>query len=448
MPSDVGVCLFAKAPRPGQAKTRLRAALGQKGASQLARALLLDALEVWSRTHLRLMVFESGTMDPELEIELDKHERFPQEGEDLGARMESALRLALQKSEIAVVVGSDIPGLGREDIQRTKVLLETHDAVLGPTVDGGFSLVALRRCPKGLLADISWSCDTTRRHTQSRLEEAGMRVALLPTRFDVDVPGDLPVLAAYLRKNPDSMPCTQAFLSSPDNLSISVIVPVLNEEARLPMLLQRLETHKGLSEIVVVDGGSEDDTIAIAQASESVQLVRSAPGRAMQMNRGAELASGGILLFLHADVELPSDAQAQIHSAMSESESLAGAFRLRTCYDEGGRSRPWIRPFLKLADMRSRYSGLPYGDQAIFVRSQTFRLLGGFPALPLFEDLALSTALRRLRPLVIADGPVLVSGRRFQERPFYYLALMNSFPLLYRLGVSPERLAHFYHHTR
>ncbi len=446
--SQLSLCLFAKAPRPGEAKTRLVPALGTKGASQLAKAMLLDSLELWRRSGEELLVFESGEMDAELESCIARHERFPQAQGDLGMRMECALRQALERSEVAVVVGSDVPGLGEDDLRETRRLLENNDAVLGPTTDGGFSLLALRSCPDGLLADLPWSCESTLGHTRRRLEEAGMSVALLRERFDVDDPSDLPALTNYLQEHHFCMPRSRAFLKSNDNLSISVIIPVLNEQTCLPEVLRLLQQHAGIIEVIVVDGGSRDDTVAIAEASDKVKLFHSSPGRAHQMNLGAQAATGGVLLFLHADVELPPDACQQIHQSLSSQEELAGAFRLRTRYDKRGRFRPWIRPFLKLADIRSHYSDLPYGDQALFVRAEVFRLLGGFPLLPLFEDLALSSTLRRLRPLVIAKGPVQVSGRRFQERPFYYLALMNTFPLLYRLGVSPEWMARFYRHSR
>ncbi|MBL4636247.1 MAG: TIGR04283 family arsenosugar biosynthesis glycosyltransferase [Kofleriaceae bacterium] len=452
--SEISLCLFAKAPRPGEAKTRLAPALGTVGASQLAKAMLLDSLELWHRlddsgeAKPELLVFESGEMDAELESCLARHERFPQAQGDLGTRVEGALRRALERSEVAVVVGSDVPGMGGDDLRETRRLLESHDAVLGPTTDGGFSLLALRSCPDGLLANLPWSCESTLGHTRRRLEGAGMSVALLAERFDIDDPGDLPALTKYLQEHHRCMPRTREFLKSSDNLSISVIIPVLNEQTCLPDVLRLLQQHAGIIEIIVVDGGSSDDTVAIAEASGRVRLLHSPPGRAVQMNLGAQAATGGVLLFLHADVELPQDACQQIHQSLASQEELAGAFRLHTRYDKRGRFRPWIRPFLKLADMRSYYSDLPYGDQALFVRAEVFRLLGGFPLLPLFEDLALSSTLRRLRPLVIAKGPVQVSGRRFQERPFYYLALMNSFPLLYRLGVSPEWLARFYRHSR
>ncbi len=438
------ICLFAKAPNPGQAKTRLAPVLGNEGAAHFARALLLDALDEWKTSEL--LIAHTGEMSASLWRRMKPFHQVSQGQGDLGARMERVLTHTLRTSDVAIAVGTDIPGLGEEQAALATAKLKTHDAVLGPSEDGGFYLLAVKRCPKGLLDDVPWSSTNTLAITRERLASAGMRVALLDTRYDVDKPADLRRLAAELAAEPEAMPHTRRFLASPENRAISVIVPILNEEARLASQLSHLRDIPGIAETIVVDGGSTDASLQIAASFDTVRVVPSGVGRALQMNTGAATAFGGTLLFLHADTKLPTDACEQVHDALQQAQ--AGAFRLRTQYDIGARHRPWVASFLPLADMRSRYTRFPYGDQALFVRTKLFRRVGGYPRLPLFEDLALSIALHKLAPLHKALGPVQVSARRFQERPFYYLALMNSFPLLYRLGVSPKRLASFYHHTR
>jgi len=154
-----------------------------------------------------------------------------------------------------------------------------------------------------------------------------------------------------------------------------------------------------------------------------------------------------VLLFLHADVALPEDAIAQIRATLATPGTIAGAFRIWTVPDEPGRG-PWWSPLLHLADVRSRYSRLPYGDQALFLSRAAFRDVGGFPDMPLMEDLELSRRLRRRGHIRIARASVRVSGRRFLERPVFYTTLVNVFPLLYRCGVPPRWLERLYDAVR
>jgi len=226
-------------------------------------------------------------------------------------------------------------------------------------------------------------------------------------------------------------------------MRISVVIPVLNEERNVGQRLHELDAL-GPWEIIVVDGGSTDATQAIATGYPGVRLLSAPRGRASQMNAGATIATGEVLLFLHADVTLPSDALLQIRLALGNSEAVAGAFRTWTIADRSTRLG-WL---LHLADLRSRYSSLPYGDQAMFVRRSVFHALGGFPAIPLMEDLAMSKLLRTAGRVHILPTSVRVSGRRFIERPIYYTLLVNLFPLLHWAGVPPEVLARFYHHVQ
>jgi len=227
---------------------------------------------------------------------------------------------------------------------------------------------------------------------------------------------------------------------------ISVIVPVLDEEVRIGGQLERL-APLGLHEVIVVDGGSRDRTVErVKAAAGSPRLLVAPRGRAAQMNVGASAATGDVLLFLHADVELPHDASRWVDAALRDPEVVAGAFRTWTIPDSGRRS--WLAPLLHLADLRSRYARFPYGDQAIFVRTGSFRAVGGFPGQPLMEDIELAQRLSRVGRIHTVPCIVRVSGRRFQARPLAYTFFMNVFPLLYRLGVSPSAPERVYGNPR
>lgn len=195
---------------------------------------------------------------------------------------------------------------------------------------------------------------------------------------------------------------------------ISVIVPVLNESRRIGDQLVRLAALTGLHEVVVVDGGSRDGTPDEVRRHGFARLVDGPRGRGSQMNAGAREATGDVLLFLHADVALPPDAVSRVAGALASADVVAGAFQTETV-SEGATG--WAARWLRLADLRSRYTRLPYGDQALFVRRQTFDAVGGFPEQPLFEDVEISRRLRRLGRLVTVPADVRVSGRRFMARP-------------------------------
>ena len=223
-------------------------------------------------------------------------------------------------------------------------------------------------------------------------------------------------------------------------LRVAVVVPVLDEEARIGRRLAELQ-RLGVAEIVVVDGGSRDRTVAIASAVPGVRVLAAPRGRGPQANAGAAVTTADVLLFLHADVELPSDVLHWIGWALASPDVIAGAFRVHHVADDGSN---WLGALLRLADVRSYVTRLPYGDQALFVRRSAFAAAGGFPPQPLFEDLELARRLRRRGRMLTVPAEVRVSARRFLRRPLRSLLAMHTFPMLYRLGVSPATLARWY----
>lgn len=221
---------------------------------------------------------------------------------------------------------------------------------------------------------------------------------------------------------------------------VGVVVPTLDEEAALPGLLDRL-AGLDLTEVVVVDGGSTDATVEVARAAGARVVQGVGRGRGLQIAAGARAVRGEVVWILHADARPPSDAVTRMRAALSRSDVVAGAFLLHTV-PAGGRFR--LGPLLRVADLRSRWTRLPYGDQGLFVRRTALDTIGGVPEQALFEDLELSRRLRRVGRIATVPVELEVSGRRFEAHPFRALVLMHALPALYRLGVAPERLARLY----
>lgn len=220
---------------------------------------------------------------------------------------------------------------------------------------------------------------------------------------------------------------------------ISIIIPTLNEGANLQETLAPLSR----AEILVVDGGSSDRTVAIA-AAFGAKVVKSLPGRSRQMNAGASVASGEILLFLHADTRLPDGFADAVREILAEPGTIAGAFRLRIEGDLAGLR--WVE---RGVNWRSRYLQFPYGDQGLFLRADTFAKIGGFPDLPIMEDFELVRRLRRLGRVAIAATAIQTSGRRWQKLGVVKTTLINQIVIAgYLLGVSPDRLAQWYRQQR
>ncbi|MBW4542766.1 MAG: TIGR04283 family arsenosugar biosynthesis glycosyltransferase [Myxacorys chilensis ATA2-1-KO14] len=217
---------------------------------------------------------------------------------------------------------------------------------------------------------------------------------------------------------------------------ISVIIPVLNEAEYLSKTLALLSMAANV-ELIVVDGGSQDATILVAQTADA-QVISSTPGRAVQMNLGAAIASGDILLFLHADTRLPPKFDTMIRETLAY--SIAGAFELKINIPSVG-----VRLVEWGTNLRSRYLQLPYGDQAIFLKKSVFQAVGGFSALPIMEDFEFVQRLKHHGNIQIVRASVLTSGRRWQTLGVVRTTLINQFIIgAYLLGVSPERLRQWY----
>jgi len=220
----------------------------------------------------------------------------------------------------------------------------------------------------------------------------------------------------------------------------SIIMPVLNEEAVLEYHLSNLvrQISHYDCELLIVDGGSTDRTIEIAQRFGKV--ISSRRGRAAQMNSGADIAKGEVLLFLHADTLLPDDAFRVIEQALKAQEVVGGAFRICFNCDQ------WAYQLVAFStNLRSRIYKIFTGDQAYFVRSVSFKAIGGFPDQPLMEDLEIITRLRKIGNVVLLPRYVTTSARRHEKigliRSVLFMWYLRT---LYKLGTSPVKLQRMY----
>jgi rSAM/selenodomain-associated transferase 2 len=223
-------------------------------------------------------------------------------------------------------------------------------------------------------------------------------------------------------------------------MKLSIIMPVLNEGEGIAASLDALANLRALgTEVIVVDGGSRDATIQRARLRAD-RVIAAARGRAVQMNAGAQKATGDVLLFLHADTRLPADADHVVLNGIERSGRVWGRFNVRI---EG--RHPLLQVIGFFMNLRSRLTGIATGDQAIFVRRETFQSAGGFAEIKLMEDIALCRRLKReSRPLCLSER-VTTSGRRWEKNGVLAtMVLMWRLRLAYLLGADPNELARQY----
>jgi len=225
-------------------------------------------------------------------------------------------------------------------------------------------------------------------------------------------------------------------------IKFSIIIPVVHEGERIHDLIEslnHLDSDKNI-EIIIVDGTEEQDTLKAIHSNNAIKI-SSEKGRAKQMNSGASVARGEVLIFLHADTELPPRALKKIHFLMEQGDRVGGAF------DLGIKSDKFIfKVIATLSSLRSRLNRIPFGDQAIFIQREFFNTIGGYKEIPLMEDVELMRRIKKSGNRIwIFYDRVMTSPRRWEKEGVVYCTLRNwTLQTLYFLGISPHRLAVFY----
>jgi len=417
--------IFTRYPEPGKSKTRLIPALGPEGAADLHRRMveytLYRARRFTTGSNVPLEIRFAGANEGWIKNWLGPDLRcYPQGDGDIGLRMRRAFDEAFRAGmERVVIVGTDIPGFTEDLAQRALILLRDFDAVFGPTRDGGYYLIGLKRPIHQLFEAIPWG---TEQVLQKSLHVAGdlqLRISLLDLLEDVDRREDLPVWERCVK---EQFP------------PLSIIIPSLNEEIIIAACLAATRNVPNV-ERIVVDGGSRDRTLEIARSC-GAKVMTSPAGRARQMNSGAESATGDLLLFLHADTRVPEGFADTVRHVLAWPGVVAGAFAFRLDATSLG-----LRVIERVANWRSRFLQLPYGDQAIFVRSSLFRQLRGYRDLPIMEDFEFIQRLKKTGRIFTAPCPAITSARRWEEMGIWKATLMNyAIVFAYYLGASPARI--------
>ncbi len=435
--------IFTRYPLSGKVKTRLIPAVGAEAAATLhcqmtehtvrqGRRWLASTGGLGSIT----ICFDGGDLDRMQEWLGADLIYQPQATGDLGIRMDRSIASACESGDDAspeqlyqrvVLLGTDCPGLTAAIIGTAFDRLSSDDIVLGAALDGGYYLIGMRRAHPELFTGIEWSTDRVLQQTIEIAKRLNLSIGDVSTLGDVDRPEDLHLLSQIST-----------------GARISIVIPALNEARSIAKVIADIHALPNV-ETIVVDGGSNDDTVAIVQGL-GVKVITSGQGRARQMNAGARAATGKILLFLHADTFLPSGFDLMVREALQpsltakKSLTVAGAFALKI--DSELPSLRWIE---RLVNWRSQWRQMPYGDQAIFLTAATFWELGGFPEQPIMEDFELMRQLQRRGKIALVSTPVITSARRWLKLGVWRTTLINqSIVMAYLVGVSPTRLATWY----
>jgi rSAM/selenodomain-associated transferase 2/rSAM/selenodomain-associated transferase 1 len=431
--------VFTRYPEVGKTKTRLISSMGADSAAHLQRLMTEHVISKTRRLaairKVSVEVYYEGGNEDLMRAWLGPYFAYtPQSRGDLDRRMSCAFEAAFASGiEKVVIIGSDIPGITTDILQQAFDILQNKDLVLGPANDGGYYLIGLqnasfRREHPALFTNIPWGTDKVLDKSLNIAAEIGLTFELLTELADVDRPQDL---CAWEK--------VSKIASKPYNSDrLSVIIPTLNEADHIFRTLKTVQQGHNV-EAIVVDGGSHDQTVDIAETFQAV-VICTPPSRAGQMNAGAAAATGGMLLFLHADTQLPNKFEERVRRTIQKPGVIAGAFELQI-----DSAVSTFRIIERLANWRSYHLQMPYGDQAIFISAPIFHKLGGFREMPIMEDFELMRRLRRKGQIATIQPPVCTSPRRWLTKGIYRTWFMNQVIIVfYYLGIPPAKLARWY----
>ncbi len=411
-------------PEAGKAKTRLIPHYGADGACELHKMMTEFTLKEALKCNAFVNIYYTGANHDSMlnwlnnshNNDNDNHkenklEFIPQVQGNLGDKMYAALCNALDNKpspnlntkQKIIIIGSDCPNNREKNLNQALELLNTHDCVIGPSMDGGYYLIAfavnlqntdfLSTQVKPLFSDIDWGSSAVFEQTMAKVRQTKLKYTLLPMLSDVDEPQDVPA-------------------------KISVIIPCLNEEANLNKLFTSMPTAFNV-EIIISDAESTDNTKKIANTHDAI-YINADKGRAKQILAASQKASGEILLFLHADSKLPPLWDVHIREALNNPKHSLGFFRF------GIMEHFWTKGIIEWAtnNIRCKYFNLPFGDQGLFVRKSNFDNWN-LPAVPILEDVYLVKKAKKHGSLIALPQVLYTSGRRWLKYGAIRTTFMN-----------------------
>lgn len=381
--------VFTREPEAGKTKTRMMPYLNGEECAELHESMLRDiAREVVKVKADLWLCHTSTTGECPIIRRIFEHADgfFPQEGENLGVRMFNAMdKLLAEGYESVALMGTDIPEIKAESIEKAFELAESSDVALGPTADGGYHLVAMKKAAREPFEMKEYGHSTVLENTIASIKDAGLTVGVGDTYQDMDEPCDLAGLRKRLRTDRNALrTATGRFVM--EHAKVSIIVPIYNEASTIAGLQKQMAPYKAEAEIIFVDGGSTDATCKMIE--HGYKLISSCKGRARQMNEGAKASTGDVLFFLHADSILPDGFIEEIKRVMATHEY--------GCFGVKFPSKNILMLSNRIiSNDRAFRRGLPFSDQGIFMSRELFEYLGGFPEFPIMEDYQLGLTLRK-----------------------------------------------------
>ncbi len=438
--------VMIKYPEPGKVKTRLGREIGMDNAARLYKDFVSRLLATCSKISCKTVLScHPGRPVSDYRKWLgDEYLFIVQQGKDLGMIMQDSFEQAFDQGFSGVILlGSDIPHLPGDYIEKAINKLERSDLVIGPALDGGYYLLGINKKSFNdrIFKEIPWSTSRVFARTLKVIEDNNLTRFILPCLRDIDTLDDLNAF----RKNQGIPAEKRGNMAHPvkARTMISVIVPVYKEQDGInPFLEHLVESFSGQErEIIVVDGSPGLETLSAIDVQD-VKAISSDKGRGKQMNAGASMARGEVLFFLHSDTLLPDNAPELIASALrADRDIMAGAFSL------GIDSRQWSLKLIELAaNIRSSRTRVPYGDQGIFIRKDYFREIGGFREMPIMEDLELMTRIKKLGgKIAILPEKSMTSPRRWEKEGIARCTLRNwLIRVFYHCGISEGTISRYY----